>query len=142
MPAKTTISNAAAIAACDAIVDLLDAGEAAGKLQIYDGAQPANPDVAVTTQTKLAELTLNDPAFGAAADAEPGAIATAEAITDDSAADASGTPAWFRAVDSDGLAVIDGSAGTADTDLILDAATTTEGQTVKVNSWTATMPES
>jgi len=140
--ANTTISNAAAIAACDAIVDLLDAGDGAGKLQIYSGSQPANPDVAITDQTKLAELTLNDPAFGAAADGEPGGVATAESITDDSSADATGTAAWFRAVDSDGTAIIDGTVGTSDADLILDSVSITAGQTVKVNSWTITMPES
>jgi len=140
--ANPTISNAAAKAACDAVVDLLDAGAGAGKLQIYDGAQPANPDEAVGAQTKLAELTLNDPAFGDAADDTPGGKATANAITDDSDADATGTAAWFRAVDSDGNAVIDGSVGTADADLILDSVSITAGQTVKVTSWTVTMPES
>jgi len=142
MATNPTISNDAAKAACDAIVDLLDAGAGAGKLQIYDGAQPANPDVAVTTQNKLAELTLDDPAFGAAADDDPGGKATANSITDDASADASGTAAWFRAVDSDGNAVIDGSVGTADADLVLDSVSITAGQTVKVNSWTVTMPES
>jgi len=142
MAANTTISNAAAIAACDAIVDLLDAGAGAGKLQIYDGAQPAGPDTAVTTQTKLAELTLSDPAFGAAADDNPGGKATADTVTDDSSADATGTAAWFRAVDSDGNAIIDGSVGTSDADLVLDSVSITAGQTVKVNSWTVEMPES
>jgi len=142
MAANTKISNNAAKAACDAVVDLLDAGAGAGKLQIYDGAQPANPDIAVTTQTKLAELTLSDPAFGAAADDNPGGKATADTITDDSSADATGTAAWFRAVDSDGNAVIDGSAGTADADLILATTSIVAGQPVQVDSWTVTMPES
>ena len=141
MATNTTISNAAAKAACDAIVDLLDAGAAAGKLQVYDGSQPADPDTAVTTQTKLAELTLSDPAFGDAADDNPGGKATANAITDLSTADATGTAAWFRAVDSDGTAIIDGSVGTSSADLILDSVSITAGQTVKVNSWTITMPE-
>jgi len=141
MAANMKISNAAAIAACDAVVDLLDGGAGAGKLQIYDGAQPAGPDTAVTTQTKLAELTLTDPAFGAAADDDPGAKATAAAIADDAAADATGTAAWFRAVDSNGLAVIDGTVALAAADLILDSLSITAGQTVKVNSWTVTMPE-
>ena len=142
MAVNMTISNNAAKAACDAAVDLLDAGEGAAKVQIYDGAQPANPDVAVTTQTKLAELVCTDPCFGAAADADPGAKATAAAITDDSTADATGTAAWFRAVDSDGNAIIDGTCALADADMILDSLSITADQTVKVNSWTVTMPES
>lgn len=142
MAKNTTISNNAAKAAADAIVDLLDAGASAGKLRIYDGSQPAGPDTAVTTQTLLAELTLSDPAFGAAADDDPGGKATADTITDDSSANAMGTAAWFRAVDSDGNAVIDGSVGTSDADLILDSVSITAGQTVSVTSWTITMPES
>lgn len=142
MALNTTISNAAAIAACDAIVDLLDAGAGAAIIRIYDGAQPANPDVAVGAQVLLAQLTCTDPAFGAAADAAPGGRATASAITDDASADNTGTASWFRALDSNLLAIIDGSVGTTDADLILDSVSITAGQTVSVNSWTVTMPES
>ena len=98
MATNTTISNDAAKAACDAVVDLLDAGAGAAKVQIYDGSQPANPDVAVTTQTKLAELTCNDPAFGDAADDDPSGKATANAITDDSSADATKAGRVLRAM--------------------------------------------
>ncbi len=142
MAAATRISNAAAIAACNAIVDLIDAGSGAGKLRIYDGTQPAGPDVAVSDQTLLAELTLSDPAFGAAADANPGGRATADTITGDTSANATGTASWFRAVDSDGNAVIDGSVGTSDADLILVTTSIVAGQPVEVTSWTVTMPES
>jgi hypothetical protein len=40
---------------------------------------------------------LSNPAFGASTDANPGALATANAITDDSSADNTGTAGWFRA---------------------------------------------
>lgn len=142
--ANTTISNAAAIAACDALVDLLDAGAGAAVLKIYDGSQPANPDVAVSGQTLLAELTCSDPAFGNAADDNPGAIATANAITDDSSANATGTAAWFRAEDSNGNAIIDGdvTATGGGGDLELDSTSISAGTTVSVTSWTVTHPES
>lgn len=143
--ANTKISNAAAKAACDAVVDLLDAGAGPGVLKIYNGSQPADPDTAVSGQTLLAELTLNDPAFGAAADAAPGGQATANAITDDSSANATGTATWFRAEDSDGNAIIDGdvsttAAGTGD--LQLNSTSIQSGATVEVTSWTYTHPES
>jgi len=144
MALNTTISNAAAIVMCNGVVDLLDAGAGAGLLRIYDSTgagQPTNPDIAVTSQVLLAELTLSDPAFGNAADAAPGATATASAITDDSAANATGTATWFRAVDSNGLAVIDGSVGTSGADLNLATTSITTGQTVSVTSWTITQPE-
>lgn len=138
------ISNAAAKAACDAIVDRLDlgTGTATGLLRIYDGTQATDPDTAVGAQVKLAELTLSNPAFGAAADAAPGGRATASAITADSSADATGTASWFRAVDRDGVAVIDGSVGTATADLILGSVSITAGVNVSVTSWTVTVPES
>jgi len=63
----TTASNAARNAACDAVVDLVDAGAAAGYFIVYDGSQPAGPDTAVTTQNALVTGTFSDPAFGAAA---------------------------------------------------------------------------
>lgn len=143
--ANTKIGNAEAIDACNAVVDRLDAGAGAGLLRIYDGTQPAGgPDEAVGTQTLLAELTLSDPAFGAAADAAPGGQATANAISDDPSANATGTASWFRAVDSVGVAVIDGdvSATGGGGDLELNSTSISAGATVSVTSWTVTMPES
>jgi hypothetical protein len=134
------ISNDAAIAMCDALVDLLDAGAGAGYIEIRTGSQPATVETAASG-TLLATLALSDPAFGDAADDDPGAKATANAISDDTSADNTGTAGWFRAYDSDDTAIIDGSAGTSGTDLILDDASIVSGQTVKINSWTVTMPE-
>jgi len=136
-----SISNLAAKNACDEITVLLDAGAGAGRLRIYSGTQPADVDTAITSQVLLAELTLSDPAFGAAGDGNPGGQATAGSITDDTSANNTGTATWFRAVDSDLNAVIDGSAGTSSADLILDSVSITSGQTVKVNSWVLTMRE-
>lgn len=141
MALNTTIGNAAALAACDGIVDLIDAGSGAGKLRIYSGTQPTNPDVAITDQTLLAELTFGDPAFGAAADGTPGGVATANSITADSSANASGTATWFRAVDSDDNAIFDGTVGTSGANLNLDSVSITAGQSVSVSSLTFTMPE-
>ena len=142
MAALVGISNVAAKAACDAIVDLIDGGSGAGYVQILDGTRPADVDTAISTQNVLAQLTLSDPAFGAAADATPGATATASTITDDSSADATGTASWFRAFDSDGNAIIDGNVGTSSADMILDSTSITSGQTVSITSWTFTVGES
>ncbi len=141
MAKQPSISNLAAKNACDEIAVLLDAGAGAGRIRIYSGTQPADVDTAITSQVLLAELTLSDPAFGAAGDGNPGGQATAGSITDDTSANNTGTATWFRAVDSDLNAVIDGSAGTSAADLILDSVSITSGQTVKVNSWVLTMRE-
>ena len=140
MALATKISSAAAIAACDAIVDRLDIG-GAGKLRIYDGTQPAGPDTAISGQVLLAELTLSAPAFGNATDVGPGAQATASAITTDASADNTGTATWFRALSGGGTAVIDGSVGLSSADLILNNTSIVATGSVAVTSWTFTMPE-
>src|SRR4051812_28333757 len=80
---------------------------ASGLLRIYDGTQPANPDAAVTSQTKLLEFTCGATAFAGAAS---GGTLTANTIAD-AVALASGTASWFRLCKSDGTAVVDGTAG-------------------------------
>lgn len=109
------------------------AGNAA-LLRIYDGTRPAT-GAAITTQTLLAELTCGTPFAGAAS----GGVLTANAITDDSSANATGTASWFRLVQSDGSThVLDGNVGTSGSDLNLNATSITAGGTVSVTSWTIT----
>lgn len=132
------LSAAARNAACDALVDLIDAGAGAGTLKIYDGAQPAGPGTAVSTQNLLATLTFTDPAFGGAA----AGVATADTITSDTSVDASGTAAWFRIADSNGLAIFDGTVGTASCDLNFDSVTFIAGGTAAISSFTVTVPAS
>lgn len=138
----TRISNVAAIAACDAIVDLIDAGAGAGKLRIYDGTQATDPDTAIGAQVLLAELTYSDPAFGACADAAPGGRGTASAITADASANATGTATWFRVLDSNNVARFDGSVGTSSADLVLNTTSIVSGANVAISSHTFTVPES
>lgn len=131
------ISTAARSAAADAIVDLIDGGPAAGTLKIYTGAQPAGPGTA-PSGTLLGTLTMSDPAFGSAATG----VATAASITGDSAADATGTPGWFRIADSTGTAVLDGAVTVSGGggDLQLDSVSIVAGGTINVTSLTVTMP--
>lgn len=128
------ITNAAASAAADAVVDKVDQGSGAGKLRIYDGTQAATADTAVGAQTLLAELSFGDPAFGAASNG----VATANAITADSSANATGTASWFRVVDSDGTAIFDGTVGTSGADLNLNTTSIVSGAEVSVTSLTYT----
>ena len=111
----------------DEIAALVDGGVGAGLLRIYDGTRPASGGTATTL---LAELTMSDPAFGAAA----AAALTANAITDDSSANATGTATWFRIVDSTGAFVIDGDVGTSGSDLNLSTTSIVSGGTVSVTS--------
>lgn len=131
-----TISTAARNAACNAVVDLIDAGSAAGYLQIRTGSSPGIGSAA--TGTLLATLTFSDPAFGNAATG----VATASAITSDTSADADGTAGYARVFDSDNVAIMDLTVGTSGADLNLDSTSIVTGGTVSVTSMTVTMPAS
>ena len=60
---------------------------------------------------------------------------TANAITADSAADATGTATWFRLVIPGDTAIIDGSVGTSGTDLVLNVTSIVAGVEVAVISF-------
>ena len=136
-----SISNLQAIVICDAVVDSCDAGATAASLRIYSGTPPTLADTALAGNTLLAQLVMSDPAFGAAVDANPSATATASAITDDTAADATGTASFFRILDSNGVVRIQGTVGTSGAELILNSVAIQVGALVKVTSLTVTMPE-
>jgi hypothetical protein len=124
-------SNAAVNAKADALCALANSG----KLRIYTGTQAVTADTALGAQVLLAELTLNATAFGGAV----AGVATAGAITQDSAADATGTATWFRVLKSDGTTVLwDGSVGTSGADLNLNAVAIVTGAAVSISSFTYT----
>ena len=125
-------SNTAVSAAADAVSALLTNGY----LRVYDGTQPATADTAITTQVLLAELRFNaSAAFGAAVNG----VATANALTSDSSANATGTATWFRALKSDGTTVVyDGSVGTSAADLVLNSVAIALGAIVAVTAFTYT----
>lgn len=138
----TRISNAARSAACDAVVDLVDVG-GPGFLRVYSGSQPAGPDT-VPSGTLLAEFTLANPAFGAAAngvatlDATP--VLATTGITD-------GTAAWFRLLTAaeqagDGQGVLDGSVSVTGGggQLQLNTVSISTGVDVSITAGTVTMP--
>lgn len=107
-----------------------------GYLRIYDGTQPATADTAITTQVLLAELIFNATAFGSAA----AGVITANAITDDSAANATGTATWFRALKSDGTTILmDGSVGTTGSDMNLNSTAIQINATVSITSFVHTV---
>lgn len=143
MATNTKISNAAAIAGCDAVVDRFENGTGTAKVEIRDGSQPASVD-AVAAGSVLASIDLNSPAFGNAADAAPGGQASADTspALQDTSADASGTATWFRGYEQGGNGLIDGECGTSASDMNLDNTSINAGQTVSIESWSITMPES
>lgn len=122
--------------AVDALIDRLDSGSAAGYIEVRTGAQPSSADAAATG-TLLATITLGDPAFGAAVNG----VKTANAIAAVPAA-ASGTAGWFRAYNSSGVAVLDGSVSLTggSGDLQFNTTAFQIGTDVTITSWTVTLP--
>lgn len=115
----------------------LDAEKAefnSGILRIYSGTRPANVAAAITG-TILAELTLNATAFGAAA----AGVSTANAITADSSANATGTATHYRVFKSDGTTALeDGDVGTAAANLVLNTTSIVAGANVSISAYTRT----
>lgn len=132
------LSVAARNAAANAAIDLLDTG-AAGTIKIYTGAQPTNPDTAIGAVTLLATFTLADPAFDAAV-AGVKAIDASPVLETVGVAD--GTAAWFRAADSAGAPVFDGtvSATGGGGNLELNTTTISEDLDLSITGGTITMP--
>ena len=102
-----------------------------GLLRIYGGTRPATGGAATTL---LAELACS----ATFAPAASGGTLTANAVSDDAVADSSGTATWFRITTSAGAQVVDGDAGEAGTELILDDASIVAGGVVSVTSLVVT----
>lgn len=130
---KLATSTRTAIAA--ALLADFDAGATACTIKFYTGAQPANVATAATG-TLLGTLTCSDPLGTAAA----GAL-TFGAITQDSAADASGTVGYARLFDGDGNAKGDYSVGIAGSgaDIILNTLTIVAGGPILISSFVITV---
>lgn len=108
---------------------------ASAVIKLFSGAAPANCGTA-DTGTVLVTFAGNAGGFGTAA----AQVLTASAVASVTAG-ASGTPGYFRIYPSAATttnAVVQGTVGTAATDMILTAATVTAGQTVNFTSLTVT----
>lgn len=87
-----------------------------GRIRIYDGVQPVTADMEITTQHLLVELTLPNPAFGAA----QAGVAVAKSISPGTIV-YPGTATWYRILTSDNINHHDGSVGTSGCNCILDS---------------------
>ena len=134
-------TNVRAVATLNAVRDECDQGAGAATLRIYSGTAPINVDTALASNTLLAQLTMSDPSFGSASDANPGATITASTITQDASADATGTASFFRILDSNGTAIVQGTVGTSGTELIVATTSFVAGAIVTCSSLVLTLAE-
>lgn len=129
------LPTSAVNAACNAVVDLIDADAATGSLQLRTGSQPASANNAATG-TLLAEFTLPFPAFGNAV----AGVATLLGVPISTTGLAAGTAGWFRVLDDSGDTVFDGAAATSGSEFNLNTLTVSIGSTITITSGTVTMP--
>lgn len=119
----------------NAMLDLVDSDiGTSGFLRIYDGTKPATADTALSGNTLLAECDLSATAFGAAS----GGVLTANSITAEASAPATGTATFFRLVTSGGTCIVQGTVSTSGADLNLSTVSITTGDTVSITSFTIT----
>ena len=136
MALNLKLSNATANAAANAVLTQL----AGGFLNFYDGSQPANPDVAVSTQNSYGSVALASPA----GTCSNGVItwATATNGTVPSGLPGNATPTWFRATTSASAVALDGSCGnSASYDMNVGSSPWVSGGTINgSNLGTLTFP--
>jgi len=109
----------------------------AALIRIYDatGGVPASANVAISTQVLLSEQVAGSPFAPAAS----GGVLTANAIANDAAANATGTAAFFRVLDSAGTTTkYQGTCGTSGADLNLNTLSIVIGGPVAISSLTIT----
>lgn len=105
---STKLSDVAANAQANALATLANSGY----LRIYAGSKPADPNTALSGQTKLAELRFASTAFQSAS----AGLIIANSITPETDAPASGTATWFRVFKTDGTTGLwDGTVGASGT---------------------------
>lgn len=130
---NTKLSTEARNAQLNAFGTLLNGGS----IQLFDGKQPNSPEIKATTQKALAVLKFSPVAFGKAVD---GTIPT-NPIADDDSAGETGVATWARLTKADGTAVMDGSVGKKDANIIMAATNIQAGARVSISSITITLPQ-
>ncbi len=129
------LGTAARNAGVNAAINLVDAGGGPGFIQIRTSTQPTNVGDA-DTGTLLATLPLSATAFGAASTGTK----TANTITSDTNADASGTATQFRMKDFSNVVIADGTCGLGSGDLSFDNNVIVAGGTVAITSFSISQP--
>lgn len=130
MSANVHLSATARNARIDAVTTLLNGGS----IKLYDGAQPANAGVAVSTQVNGVTLTYS----ATAAPASSAGTTAANAIGSGVCA-ATFAPTWARHLKSDGTTVVmDCSVGVSagSPDIVIPGASISSGTTVSMSSET------
>lgn len=115
----------------NAVGDALDAAENPGYIVIFAGDVPANVGASIGEAVALSNHELSSPPFTSVT----AGVATFDAIGSDEAA-ATNTAAFFRAFDGDDNPIVQGTVGTATSDLIFNTVSFVATGTVAITSLT------
>ncbi len=122
----STLSTAARNAACDAVVDLVDAGTPPGRILLR------------ASSTTIATINFENTAYGAASTG----VATAASFPKSATAAATGVMDNYVIENNAGTDIITGTVGESGADINFDNADINSGQTVTLSSLTHTQPAS
>lgn len=122
----STLSTAARNAACDAVVDLVDAGTPPGNIVLR------------ASTTEVAEFDFETTAYGAASTG----VATAASFPKNATASATGVIDNYLIRNAAGTTIISGTVGEGSGDISFDNTDINSGQTVTLSSLTHTQPAS
>jgi hypothetical protein len=122
----STLSSAARSAACDAVVDLVDAGTPPGKILLR------------ASSTTVATINFETTAYGAASTG----VATAASFPKSNTAAATGVLDNYVIENAAGTDIITGTIGEGSGDISFDNTDINSGQTVTLSSLTHTQPAS
>lgn len=128
-------SRAASTAFCTDIISRLGSG---AKAKVYTGTIRATPETGISGQVLLGTLALATPTVGT----ESGGTLTFGTITNDSAADATGTATWVAFETSAGVGVIDAKCGVTGSGEAVEFVTTSfvAGAPVAMTAGTLRLP--
>lgn len=127
--------------AADAMLSGLKVKPNNGTLVFYSGAQPSNPDTALSGNTVLATFTFSATACGANSTVSSNRVCTLSFAASSVTAVASGTATFARMLESDGTTVdADWTVGTSGQDINLNSTAITSGGNVTLSSTQLKMP--
>jgi hypothetical protein len=131
------------VAAADAMLAAFTAlSNTSGTVRLYSGTMPTNVQTALSGNTILAEATMSATSFNQTfTTSGNNRVATANAITGDTQANASGTATFFR-VFSGATAIWQGTVGTTDSDMIMAETDIIANGPVNISSMTVSLPMS
>jgi hypothetical protein len=114
--------------------NLVEGWLSGGSVQVYTSPRPSTADIAISTQTLLATITLPNPA-GTVTNGVFTSVTLSQVLVSNT-----GSAVWCRVIDSVGATIFDGDVGTVGSGSFLETTNTslTQGAYLAISSFTIT----